>query len=141
MNLLGQRLSFGVDPIGLEIANLRIPGLGRGYIARLVKNGYDSSKALAQVTQEDLEHFLPGDITKKIVKKFTRVATATRENPGSRKNQIEPEIVPLQRKISDAILVVDGKHPGTIEFRGENVRLKFPEDVKGLENLARAIGR
>ena len=123
MNLLGQRLSFGVDPIGLEIAKLRIPGLGRGYIARLVKNGYDSSKALAQVTQEDLEHFLPGDIAKKIVKKFTRVPPATRENPGPRKNQIEPETVPLQRKISDAILVVDGKHPGTIEFRGENVRL------------------
>jgi hypothetical protein len=123
MNLLGQRLSFGVDPIGLEIAKLRIPGLGRGYIARLVKNGYDSSKALAQVTQEDLEHFLPRDIAHKVVKKFTRVPTVTRENPGPRKNQIEPEIVPLQRKISDAILVVDGKHPGTIEFRGENVRL------------------
>lgn len=118
MNLLGKRLSFGVDPIGL-----RIPGLGRGYIARLVKNGYDSSKALAQVTQEDLEHFLPGDIAKKIVKKFTRVPTAARENPGPRKNQTEHETVPLQRKISDAILVVDGKHPGTIEFRGENVKL------------------
>ena len=31
--------------------------------------------------------------------------------------------MPLQRKISDAILVVDGKHPGTIEFRGETVRV------------------
>ena len=123
MNLLGQRLSFGVDPVGLEIAKLRIPGLGRGYIARLVKNGYDSSKALAQVAQEDLEHFLPGDIAKRIVKKFTRVPTVTRENPGTRKDQIEPETVPLQRKISDAIIVVDGKHPGTIEFRGENVKL------------------
>ena len=124
MNLLGPRLSFGVDPIGLEIARLRIPGLGRGYIARLVKNGYDSSKALTtQVTQEDLEHFLPGDIAKKIVKKFTGVPTAIRENPVPRKNQNERESVPLQRKIIDAILVVDLKHPGTIEFRGENVRL------------------
>jgi hypothetical protein len=123
MNLLGQRLSFGVDPMGLEIARLRIPGLGRGYIARLVKNGYDSSKALAQVTQEDLERFLPGDIARKVVKKFTRVPTANRKNPGPKEIQIEPESVPLQRKISDAILVVDGKHPGTIEFRGEHVKL------------------
>ena len=123
MNLLGQRVSFGVDPIGLEIAKLRIPGLGRGYIARLVKNGYDSPKALAQVSPEDLERFLPGDIARKVVKKFTRVPTANRENPGPKEIQIEPESVPLQRKISDAILVVDGKHPGTIGFRGETVQL------------------
>jgi hypothetical protein len=109
--------------MGLEIAKLRIPGLGRGYIARLVKNGYDSSKALAQVTQEDLEHFLPGDIARKVVKKFMPVPVAKPKNIGLKEIQIEPESVPLQRKISDAILVVDGKYPGTIEFWGENVKL------------------
>jgi hypothetical protein len=123
MNLLGQRLSFGMALKGLEIAKLRIPGLGRGYIARLVKNGYDSPKGLAQVTLESLEQFLPREIAHRVVKKFTPVPTVTRENPGPRKNQIETESVPLQKKISDAILVVDGKHPGTIEFRGETVKL------------------
>ncbi len=55
MDVLVERLSFGIDLKGLELAKLRIRGLGRGYISRLVQNGYDSPKALSELSIQELE--------------------------------------------------------------------------------------
>jgi replicative superfamily II helicase/DNA-binding winged helix-turn-helix (wHTH) protein len=120
MNLLGDRVSFGVDEKGLEPAKLRIPGLGRGYIARLIKEGYDSAKALAEATPEVLAELVPADIAKRIARKFNHATEPKRNQKLAKEVQTA---VTVQKKITDAILVLDRQHPGTIEFQGKGVKL------------------
>ena len=123
MNLLRDRLSFGVNQTGLELAKLRIPGLGRGHIARLLKDGYDSAKALAEASPEALGHRLPPEIAKRIARKFANISEPKRNTNVVKEIQTAPVPVPLQKKVADAILVVDRKHPGTIEYQGKRVKL------------------
>ena len=124
MNLLSERISFGVDSKGLELAKLRIPGLGRGYIAKLVKDGFDSAQALAEANPESLVRLLPQEIVKRIATKFGKAAipSAPKAEPT---NKVIPGTKPesIQKRITDAILVVDRTHPGTIEYQGKQVTL------------------
>ena len=39
------------------------------------------------------------------------------------KKAVTEEAVPIQKKITEAILVVDRDHPGTIEYQGKHVKL------------------
>ena len=52
MDVLVERLSFGTDLKGLELAKLRIRGLGRSYISGLAQNG---PKALNELSIQELE--------------------------------------------------------------------------------------
>lgn len=52
MDVLVERLSSGTDLKGLELAKLRIRGLGRSYISRLAQNG---PKALSELSIQELE--------------------------------------------------------------------------------------
>jgi DNA-binding winged helix-turn-helix (wHTH) protein len=56
---VSERLIYGVTVQGLSLSKIRLRGLGRTYIARLVKEGYDSPEALAQLSLETLENLLP----------------------------------------------------------------------------------
>jgi ATP-dependent DNA helicase len=123
MNLLGDRVSFGVDEQGLEPAKLRIPGLGRGYIARLIKEGYDSARALAEATPEALAELVPADIAKRIALKFNHATEPKRNQKLAKEVKTAVAPITIQKKITDAILVLDRQHPGTIEFQGKGVKL------------------
>src|SRR3989442_6427730 len=75
MGVLGERLSFGIDFRGLELAKLRIRGLGRGYISRLVQNGYDTPKALSDLSIQELEKIVPEDLARRIAQRLRSSAS------------------------------------------------------------------
>ncbi len=123
MALLGERVTFGVEFKGLELAKLRIRGLGRGYISRLLQNGYDTPEALSELSIGELEKMVPKDLARRILQKCSpRSAPDLVDRPVTNKspNSIQRQI---QESVNKAILVVDRKHPGTVEYRGKNVKL------------------
>ncbi len=122
-SITGERLSLGVDLKGLEVAKLRIRGLGRGYIFRLAQNGYDTPNALTQLSIDELEKFLPTDVAREVVKQLSSDGKLGAEDRVVRDNRAEPEVQQAQNSRSKAILVVDRKHPGTIEYRGKTPKL------------------
>lgn len=81
MDVLGKRLSFGSDLKGLELAKLRIRGLGRGFISRLVQNSYDSPKALSDLSIQDLQKIVPEDLARRIVQKVGRQVSELLHRP------------------------------------------------------------
>jgi DNA-binding response OmpR family regulator len=97
--------------------------LGRGYIARLIKEGYDSAKALAEATPEALAELVPADIAKRIARKFNHATEPKRNQKLAKEVQMAVAPITRQKKITDAILVLDRQHPGTIEFQGKGVKL------------------
>ncbi len=123
MDLLGEQLSFGVDPKGLELAKLRIRGLGRGYISRLVQNGYDSLRALVELSPEELEKFLPKDVAQKVMKQGSRRGNSPADNRAAGDDKTKQSLQQATKPTSRTILVVDRKHPGTVEYRGKTVKL------------------
>lgn len=56
---LSERLIYGVTAKGLGLSKIRLRGLGRTYIARLVREGYDSPEAIFQLPVEVLQKLLP----------------------------------------------------------------------------------
>jgi DNA-binding winged helix-turn-helix (wHTH) protein len=121
MGVLGERLSFGIDFRGLELAKLRIRGLGRGYISRLVQNGYDSPKALSDLSIQELEKIVPEDLARRIAQKLRPSVSDVVDRPV--KNNSPSIQQKIQESVSKAILVVDRRHPGIVEYRGKTVRL------------------
>jgi helicase len=121
MDVLGERLSFGIDFKGLELAKLRIRGLGRGYISRLVHNGYESPKALSDLSVEDLAKIIPEDLARRIGQRLRPPSSGVVGRP------VKNDSPSVQRKIVEsvnkAILVVDQKHPGTVEYQGKGVKV------------------
>ena len=97
--------------------------LGRGYISRLVHNGFDSPKALSEVPIDELEKIVPQELAHRIARKFSRtVAPVAVARPAESlpTKSVQREI---QESVNKAILVVDRKHPGTVEYRGKSVKL------------------
>ena len=138
MNVLGERLSFGIDLKGLELAKLRIRGLGRGFISRLVQNGYDSPKALSDLSIEDLQKIVPEDLARRIAQRF-RLPASDLDDRSVKKSPLSIQ-QKIQEAVNKAILVVDQKHPGTIEFQGKGVKLTSKQFWL-LAALAEAPGR
>lgn len=56
---LSRRLIYGVTKEGLALSSIRIPGFTRGYITRLVREGYDSPDALKDANLELLKKHIP----------------------------------------------------------------------------------
>ncbi len=67
---LSSRLIGGIEIEGLPLARLQIPGLTRGYIQRLVREGYTNEQCLKELSHNQLEHLLPKLLIKKIKKHF-----------------------------------------------------------------------
>ncbi|HEX9430601.1 MAG TPA: winged helix-turn-helix domain-containing protein, partial [Candidatus Bathyarchaeia archaeon] len=138
MGVLGEQLSFGIDFKGLELAKLRIRGLGRGYISRLVQNGYDTPKALSELSIEGLEKMVPQDLAQRIAQRSRPSA------PDIVYRDIKNDSPSIQQRIQEsvnkAILVVDRKHPGTVEYRSKTVRLTSKQFWL-LETLAENPGK
>jgi hypothetical protein len=70
MDLLGEKLTSGVDLKGPGLSGLRVRGFGRGYISRLVQHGYFTSQALGQLWVEELEQFLFGGLARRVAEEI-----------------------------------------------------------------------
>jgi len=59
IEVLSRRLIYGVSEQGLALSEIRLRGLGRTYISRLVREGYDRPDTIPEVSVQDLERILP----------------------------------------------------------------------------------
>ncbi len=116
MDLLGERLTSGVNLRRSALSSLRIRGFGRGYISRLVQNSYISSKESGQpwVEERGLARRMAEAISG-----FAKPISSTAI--GENKN--ESQVIEVQPTTSMVILMVDRNHPGTVEYCGKIVRL------------------
>jgi helicase len=69
---LSQRLIYGVTEKGLALSRIRIRGLGRTYINRLIGQGFDTPEALADLPLDELEKHLPRHLAERLYHHFHR---------------------------------------------------------------------
>ncbi len=65
---LSVRLIHGIGSEGLTLAKLNIPGLTRGYIQRLIQEGYNNEQCLIELSDNQLRQILPELLIKRIRK-------------------------------------------------------------------------
>jgi DNA-binding response OmpR family regulator len=86
-----------------------------------VQNGYDTPKALTELSIEELQKMVPQELAQRIAQRSRPSASDVVHR------DIKNDSIFIQQKIQEsvnrAILVVDQKHPGTIEFQGKGVKL------------------
>ncbi len=135
---LSRRLAEGIEPEGLTLARLQIPGLTRGYIQRLVKEGYDNEQCLRELSANQLEQLLPDLLIKKI-KKHLNVRPSHTDSAvdlnSKLYNKSGKEVLPsnhiceLNRKQESvqmdkdrkAVICIDINRPDLIIFLGEEI--------------------
>lgn len=66
------RLIYGVTEKGLALSRIRIRGLGRTYINRLLGQGYDTPEAIADLPLNELEKHLPKHLAERLYQHFQR---------------------------------------------------------------------
>ena len=71
---LSVRLIDGIESEGLALARLSIPGLTRGYIQRLVREGYNDEQCLSELSDNQLKQILPELLVKRVRR---RISTKT----------------------------------------------------------------
>ncbi|GAB4112581.1 MAG: hypothetical protein Kow00103_02310 [Candidatus Caldatribacteriota bacterium] len=133
INLLADRLAWGVQEEGLKLARLHIPGLSRSYIRRLLKEGYEDSKCLSQLSEEELSRIVPKRLARRIKKRFSSVKSKIEDKsavsfqlPG--KNSTEIEILPNNNlHQSTTSLEVNRHRPDRIIFMGEKIETTATE--------------
>ncbi len=59
LSILSERLLYGVDENGLELARLRVRGLGRAGIIKLVREGFESGKVIRETPVKILATMIP----------------------------------------------------------------------------------
>lgn len=64
---LAERLPEGVTPEGVALARLETPGLSRGFIAALIREGFDTPQSLASVDPRMLQSILPADLAQAVI--------------------------------------------------------------------------
>ena len=63
-----QRLIYGVSAEGLPLSQIRLRGLGRTYIAQLVREGYDKPESIGDLPPGELERILPKRLAQRLHK-------------------------------------------------------------------------
>jgi DNA-binding winged helix-turn-helix (wHTH) protein len=69
---LSQRLIYGVTEKGLALSSIRLRGLGRTYINRLIAEGYDTPEAVADLPLAEMERLLPKHLAERLYRHFHR---------------------------------------------------------------------
>ena len=104
IKVLSERLAWGVEEKGLELARLHIPGLGRSYIRVLLREGYDNKKCLEELAEEELGKVVPKRLAGRIKNRYPTVLSSsfTKNDKPKTKNlllescNLKPEIRNLQ---------------------------------------------
>jgi replicative superfamily II helicase/DNA-binding winged helix-turn-helix (wHTH) protein len=155
LRLLAERIEPGVGEEGVELARLRIEGLGRGTIAAFLREGIRSPRDLFAWPEERLRQLCPPDTIKAILEYvkdniYSEEKKDERDPKGKRKTAFadeqsssmknpgrdgEPQPLP-----PGPMLVIHEDSPGIVEWAGRRVRLpRLP--FRLLLTLARKPGR
>ncbi len=76
IKVVSERLAWGVEEEGLGLARLHIPGLGRGYVRALLREGYGDRKCLEELSEEELGKVLPKILAERIKKRLYAVLSS-----------------------------------------------------------------
>ena len=63
---LSLKANFGVDDVGVKLARLRVPGLGRDHIWSLVRENFCSLRKIKEAKLEELERVIPNKVAKRL---------------------------------------------------------------------------
>lgn len=140
---LSERLIYGVTEKGLALSRIRLRGLGRSYIARLIREGYDTPEAISELPVEVLQKHLPERLARQLYLHFHPEETARmrEENKARPSVQVKEDPASYTRIAppGSPILSVD---PGqqALSYRGVHADLSlYP--FRFLLTLARSSGK
>lgn len=77
---LSVRLIHGIGSEGLALAKLNIPGLTRGYIQRLIREGYNNEQCLSELSDNQLRQILPELLVKRIRRRVNTITNTYTKN-------------------------------------------------------------
>jgi len=98
---LSLKVNFGVDDVGVKLARLRVPGLGRDYIWSLVKEGFSSLRKIKEAKPEELEKVIPHRVVENLKKGIDETSKSSKKS----KVPLHKVLVPQKEGLS---LVIDG---------------------------------
>ncbi|HOH73709.1 MAG TPA: DEAD/DEAH box helicase [Syntrophales bacterium] len=110
---LSQRLVYGVTEKGLALSQIRLRGLGRTYINRLIAEGYDTPEAVAELPVEELERLLPKHLAERLYRHFHR-------------DYQKPEDVTDQEAMAVIRESVDIAEAGVVPVKGKAATIDSP---------------
>ena len=139
---LSERLIYGVTAQGLFLSKIRLRGLGRTYIARLVKEGYDSPEAIAQLSVDVLQKHLPIRLARQLYLHLHPEQKAVLEKPlppPDPQRHVVNEPPAQNPATATPVLLIDPAQQ-TLSYKGFPVAVSF-YPFKFLLALARRPGK
>ncbi len=141
---IGARLPEGVLPQGLPLARLEVTGLTRSYIADLVREGFETPQSVADAPDEVLARIIPARLRGRLREAALRETRERGEERGLpslwKSLRPSPATETDPGEPASPLLVLSGKHPGQVRFRGREVLMtNLPFDLLLL--LARHPGQ
>ncbi|MCD6384442.1 DEAD/DEAH box helicase [Candidatus Sumerlaeota bacterium] len=141
LNHLAERLSCGVDEAGVALARLRVSGLSRTYIFNLVREGFDSPEAIANIKDiETLKRLMPSKVAEELITTAKSVVFGKKEGkfaqqkiytgrgrsiPSTKTKKIpkRKKSTPKPKEQESPLLIIDHKEPGIVWFYGKRLSL------------------
>lgn len=140
LNILAERLIYGIDERGLALARLRVSGLTRTYIYNLLREGFDTPEAIAEVKEAKiLGRILPERLAAELIAVARNLVSGERGKPTLRQRpaQAKPVISKRKKEIvkkkgvpalalpapDKKQLIIDQKEPGIVWFAGQKIKL------------------
>jgi helicase len=98
---LSLQVNSGVDDAGIKLARLRVPGLGRDYVWRLVREGFASLTIIKEAKLEALQAVIPEKVAR-------RLKEAVEKGPKRSKKKKTLSSKIRSAKAAEITLVIDG---------------------------------
>lgn len=119
---LSLEVNFGVDDVGVKLARLRVPGLGRDYIWSLVRENFCSLRKIKEAKLEELERTLPHQVAQRLKERIEERSKIKK----TKESLVHKIGIPTEEEIS---LVIDGtpvkdKFLVLVNGRGANLTAK-----------------
>lgn len=132
---LADRLIHGVDVPGLALARLRVPGLSRDAITRLVGMGWENPAAVSRLPVESLEEAVGADVARRLQAASSAgpsaaVSSHPETHPIRRRirgptdsSRFPPRDIPSGRGSAPPFVEINLQSPGIVRALGHEVRL------------------
>ncbi|PKP61727.1 hypothetical protein CVT91_02105 [Candidatus Atribacteria bacterium HGW-Atribacteria-1] len=132
IKILYKRLIKGVEEEGLRLARMRIPGLSRYYIRKLVGAGYSDEECLKGASEGELGKVLPKRLVDRIQKRFSAKNCKLKTDKYILKaKNPKPAILPSPPKTENqkpkTVLEISLHRPDRIIFEGKEIKVTATE--------------
>lgn len=142
LDILAVRTRCGVRPEAVELARLRVPGITRTILTRLVREGADSARAVAELGVAGIARLADGSRARDLVAAARRSSAAGRRRRGSSSRPRTDTDADAARAADPGprpLIEIDSRMKGYVTVRGERLRLSRLK-YELLRTLARRPG-